>query len=194
MQTPAARRELRPRRLHRQARRAQPGASKERLECRAGELVLPEEAGHRCARQARLVGTAAPARDQDDARSICTRGQALGHFEAVHARQLHVEQDDVRPEPLDRVERCLAVLDRPDDLEALELQERRRRRPESRRGRRRSTPTGAWVNRPTDRRRSHCGWHGLPGTISRARQQRPRRRVRARTLNAGLNPDQCLEC
>ena len=102
MQTPAARREFRPRHLHRQARRALPGASKERLERLCRRLALPEEAGHRCA--ARASGTAAPARDQDDARNIGTRRQALGHLEAVHAGQLHVEQDDVRPEPLDRVE------------------------------------------------------------------------------------------
>ena len=88
------------------------------------------------------------------------RRESLGHLEAVHAGQLHVEQDDIRAEPLDGVERRLAVLDVADDLEALELEERTRRRAEvlvvvddqHRRAHR--------SNRPTDRRRPHRGWHG----------------------------------
>ena len=56
--------------------------------------------------------------------------EPLGHLEAVHAGQLHVEEDELRTEPLDGGECRLAVFHRRDDLEALELEERTRRRAE----------------------------------------------------------------
>ena len=65
-----------------------------------------------------------PARGQHHQRWVICRGEAVGNGEAVHPRQLDVEQNDLRPQPASRFERGLAVRSLTDHLEAVDLEQR----------------------------------------------------------------------
>lgn len=54
------------------------------------------------------------------------RGEALGNGEAVHAGQLDVEKDDLRPQATRRLERGLAIGGLPEHVEAVDLEQRPR--------------------------------------------------------------------
>jgi len=123
-----------------------------------------------------------PARDQHHLRLVNRRRQPLGDRETIEIRKLDVEQHNVRPQALDGSECRNSTGYSSDDVEALGVEQRARRRTKSRRGRRRSgrscarlqssqrQPAGAlWLTAYAIR--SIRSWHGHR-TVARHRRRR----------------------
>ena len=126
-------------------------------ERRAGEVALREEAACSRGLHARAVRGGVSARDQHDPRWIRRGREPLGDREPVEVGQLDVEQNHVRPQPVDGGERPDSIGRLADDGESFRLEQRPRRRPKARRGRRRSGRASARRNRRRGSARAHCG-------------------------------------
>ena len=87
------------------------------------ELALRDEAARTAAADEVAELRDVAARGHDDLRAPAVRAEPPGDLEAVHVGQLDVEQDDVRTEPGDGLERRGAVLGLADHLVPLGLEE-----------------------------------------------------------------------
>src|SRR3954447_22013343 len=123
----------RARRAGRRPRAAGPGSLEQGCQRRCGELRLRDEATRAAAlyEPGELRGVAAGSQHDRRGGSV-PRRQPRRDLEPVDARELHVEQHDLRVEPCRLLERGLAVLCLADDVESLRLEQRARRDAEAR--------------------------------------------------------------